>query len=149
MTTFNNTGGEEATPKLVTVREFRDLPQALLGKGALDSAEIECYLFDENMIRLDWFLSYALGGIKLRVKEEDAEEARKLLEQAPPEKFEAGEAGEYEQPKCPRCGSLNVDFGEKGKHLAYATVAIGVPLPVVRHGWRCESCGHQWEEDQE
>jgi Putative prokaryotic signal transducing protein len=137
------------SPKLVTVREFRDLPEALLAKSVLDSEGIESYLFDENMIRLDWFLSYALGGIKLRVKEEDAKEARELLEQGPPERFEAGEAGEYEQPKCPRCGSLKVDFGEKGKHLAYATVAVGVPLPVGRHGWRCRECGHEWEDAQE
>lgn len=30
--------------KLTTIRKFRDLPEALLAKGSLDSAGMECYL---------------------------------------------------------------------------------------------------------
>ncbi len=70
---------------LVTVRQFRDLPEALLAKGMLDSAGIECFLADDNMVRLDWFISNLLGGIKLRVDEKDFREALKVLnEPAPP-----------------------------------------------------------------
>src|SRR4029077_18975842 len=39
--------------ELVTVRKFRDLPEALLAKGSLESAGIECFLADENLVRLD------------------------------------------------------------------------------------------------
>jgi hypothetical protein len=42
---------------LVTIRQFRDLPEALLAKGSLESAGIECFLADENLVRLDWFIS--------------------------------------------------------------------------------------------
>src|SRR6202020_2478284 len=38
--------------ELVTVRKFRDLPEALLAKGSLESAGIECFLADENLVRL-------------------------------------------------------------------------------------------------
>ena len=51
-------------PKLVTLRQFRDLPAALLAKSVLDSAGIECFLADENTIRMDWLWSNLLGGIK-------------------------------------------------------------------------------------
>src|SRR5215469_4628900 len=34
---------------LVTIRQFRDLPQALLAKGCLESAGIQCALTDDNM----------------------------------------------------------------------------------------------------
>lgn len=47
---------------LVPVRKFRDLPEALLAKGSLDSAGIECHLADDNMVRMDWFISNLLGG---------------------------------------------------------------------------------------
>jgi hypothetical protein len=47
---------------LVLVRRFRDLPEALLAKGVLDSAGIECFLADANMVRTDWFISNLLGG---------------------------------------------------------------------------------------
>jgi hypothetical protein len=130
--------------RLVILRVFRDLPDALLAKSILDSAAIECFLYDENTIRMDWLWSNALGGIKLCVKEEDAAAASELLDQKPAGKFEAEGTGEYTQPRCPRCGSLNISFGEQGRRLAYATVAVGVPLPVKRGGWKCESCGHVW-----
>jgi hypothetical protein len=57
----------------VTLRQFRDLPEALLAKGSLESAGIQAYLVDDNMIRMDWFISNLLGGIKLKVRAEDVE----------------------------------------------------------------------------
>ena len=53
---------------LVMIRQFRDLPEALLAKGSLESAGIEAFLVDDNMVRIDWFLSNLLGGIKLSVR---------------------------------------------------------------------------------
>jgi hypothetical protein len=54
--------------------------EAWLAKSVLDSAGIECFLFDENVVRIDWFLSNAIGGIKLRVREEDVAAAAALLD---------------------------------------------------------------------
>jgi hypothetical protein len=65
---------------LMTIRQFRDLPEALLAKSVLESAGIECFLGDDNLIRMDWLWSNLLGGIKLRVRQEDALEASRLLE---------------------------------------------------------------------
>jgi hypothetical protein len=65
---------------LLTIRQFRDLPEALLAKSVLDSAGIECFLGDDNLIRMDWLWSNLLGGIKLRVRQEDALVASRLLE---------------------------------------------------------------------
>jgi hypothetical protein len=60
---------------LVVVRQFRDLPEALSAKGSLESAGIKGVLVDDNMVRMDWFISNLLGGIKLCVREA----MRKLL----------------------------------------------------------------------
>ena len=62
--------------ELVTVRQFRDLPEALLAKGCLESVGIGCFLGDDNLVRLDWFISNFIGGIKLKVKAADVEDAR-------------------------------------------------------------------------
>jgi hypothetical protein len=83
---------------------------------------------------MDWLWSNALEGVKLLVKEEDAQVALELLDQEPIEKFDASNTGEYKQPRCPNCDSLNLSFKETGKHLSYVTVAVGVPLPVKRGG---------------
>lgn len=71
-------------PELKTIRTFRDLPEALLAKGLLESAGIECSLRDDNMVRLDWFISNALGNMRLQVKQSDAEEAIEILDQPAP-----------------------------------------------------------------
>lgn len=69
-----------AHPNLVTLRQFRDIPAALLAESILDSEGMKCFLADENTIRMDWLLSNMLGGAKLWVKEEDAGRASELLE---------------------------------------------------------------------
>ena len=67
---------------LVMVRRFRDLPDAVVAKSILDSAEIDSFLADENMVRIDWFISNLLGGVKLMVRPEDAAEAIALLDES-------------------------------------------------------------------
>ena len=72
---------------MVTIRSFPDVMQAWLAKSSLESAGIECYLVDDNMVRLDWGISIVLGGVKLRVKPEDAEVALVFLDQPVPEEL--------------------------------------------------------------
>jgi len=72
---------ETALRPMVTIRSFPDVMQAWLAKSSLESAGIECYLVDDNMVRLDWGISIVLGGVKLRVKPEDAEAALVFLDQ--------------------------------------------------------------------
>lgn len=130
---------------LVTLRKFRDLPEALLAKGSLESAGIECSLADDNMIRLDWFYSHAIGGIKLMVDQADLEAAEQVLTSPIPENFDAEGTGAYEQPKCPKCGSLDVNFQESDP-AAYLSLAVNVPLPFRRRAWRCRACDAEWED---
>lgn len=76
---------EAALRTMVTIRSFPDVMQAWLAKSGLESAGIECSLADDNMVRLDWGISIVLGGVKLRVKPEDAEAALEFLDQPVPE----------------------------------------------------------------
>ena len=133
--------------ELVTVRQFRDLPEALLAKGSLESAGIECFLADENLVRLDWFISNFIGGIKLNVRPADVENARKLLDEPILEGLYVQGIGLYEQPRCPKCQSLDVNFRELDKPIAYMSAFLRVPMPVQRRAWRCQSCGAEWEYD--
>jgi hypothetical protein len=132
---------------LVNLRQFRDLPEALLAKGSLESAGIECFLADENLVRLDWFISNFIGGIKLRVRPEDAENARKLLDEPILEGLYVQGIGLYEQPRCPKCDSLDVNFRELDRPIAYMSAFLHVPLPLHREAWRCHACNAEWEDD--
>ena len=130
----------------VTLRQFRDLPEALLAKGSLESAGIQAYLVDDNMIRMDWFISNLLCGIKLKVRPEDADAANEILNQPIPETLDVEGVGNFEQPKCPRCQSLDVSDEELNKPVAYLTAYAGIPVPVHKRGWTCHVCGNAWED---
>jgi hypothetical protein len=133
--------------KFVTVRKFRDLPEALLAKGSLESAGIECRLFDDNMVRLDWFWSNLLGGIKLQVTQEEVGSANAILDQPIPEDLEVPGVGDYHQPRCPKCQSLDITYQELDKPVAYLSAYLNVPIPLERRAWRCLACHAEWEED--
>ncbi len=133
--------------ELVTVRQFRDLPEALLAKGSLESAGIECFLADENLVRLDWFISNLIGGIKLNVHAADEANARELLDEPILEGLYVQGVGLYEQPRCPKCQSLDVNFQELDRPISYMTAFLHVPIPVQRPAWHCQTCDAEWEED--
>jgi hypothetical protein len=134
---------------LVLLRRFRDIPEALLAKGRLESFGIECFLADENMVRLDWFLSNLLGGVKLLVDSNDFTQAAKLLNEPIPEQLPVEGVGEYVQPRCPQCGSLDVVFAELNKKVSYTTAWLGMPIPLVHNDWLCHTCGSRWKENSE
>jgi hypothetical protein len=131
---------------LVTLRKFLDLPEALLAKGSLESAGIESYLVDDNMVRLDWFISNILGGIKLSVHAGDVEAAHQILNQAIPETIEIEGIGEYEQPRCPKCQSLDVNYRGLNEFLSYGSAGLGIPVPVHKRAWTCHACHNEWDD---
>lgn len=139
-------GGELEMREMVTIRKFRDLPEALFAKGSLESAGIECAMVDDNMVRLDWFISNLLGGVKLQVSREDAADAEEILSQPIPESFDVTGIGDYQQPRCPKCQSLDINFQEVSP-AAYVSAYVNVPIPFHRRAWRCHSCYAQWEDD--
>jgi hypothetical protein len=134
--------------KTVALRRYRDLPEALLAKGSLESAGIKAYLVDDNIVRMDWFYSNLVGGIKLAVNPEDAEAANEILNQPIPETIEVEGVGNYDQPKCPRCRSLDVNFQELNKFFSYGSAGVGIPVPVYKKAWTCHFCGNEWEETE-
>ena len=137
---------EYENQRFVVLRRFRDMPDAFLFGSILDSAGVEFYLADENTIRMDWFWSNLLGRIKLCVRSADADAASSLLDQGVPEKFDVEGVGEYLQPRCPVCQSLEVSFRGLNKAVDYVGALLGGPRPLHCSLWECDACGHQWPE---
>jgi DNA-directed RNA polymerase subunit RPC12/RpoP len=134
--------------EFTVIRQFRDISEALLAKGLLESAGVEPFLLDDNLVRLNWFLSNFVEGVKLAVRPEDADAAKELLEQPIPESFEVEGEGEYEQPRCPRCGSVQISHqsGIDKRFALPALYVVSFPIPIPRDVWKCASCGAQWRE---
>ena len=79
-------GGAESAEregsKPVVLRSYRDITEAMIDRTTLESAGIECFLYDDNLVRLDWFVSNAIGGVKVVVCEKDVPEAARILAEA-------------------------------------------------------------------
>lgn len=130
----------------VIIARFQNLHEALLVKGQLDSAGIASSLADDNMVRMDWFYSNLVGGVKILVEAKDEEAAREVLSEPIPESFEVEGVGAYEQPRCPKCQSTNISFESLDKVYAYGSMmVVGVPIPFGAEKWRCHGCGAVWE----
>jgi Putative prokaryotic signal transducing protein len=91
--------------ELVTIRTFRELAEAMLAKGMLDSAGIQCAVLDDNTGRM--LGSRAVGGIRLQVNNADANAALELLTHSTPESCTCGSSKRVywvEVHVCPNCG---------------------------------------------
>lgn len=64
---------------LVKLETYLDVVKAQIAKSKLEAFGVFCFLQDENLIQTDWLRTIAYGGVKLFVREEDAEYAKQLL----------------------------------------------------------------------
>lgn len=133
--------------ELVTIATFRDVHQAELAHGKLAAAGITSFLANENIVRLNWFWSTAVGGVKLQVSEDDVQTATGLLHMPVPPGFEPDEVGEkYESPRCPECGSQDISYRAPQRWMSLVLLWFtGLPVYIPAGSqWRCEECGAQW-----
>ena len=131
---------------LVTVRLYRDLTEAFVGRSLLESAGIPAWIADENLVRMVWFYSNLVGGMRLQVDERNEAAALEILQQGVPETITYGQEEAYVQPTCPKCGSAEITLGsgtERGWSLV-ALYTLAIPVPQRDAAWHCEACGAQW-----
>lgn len=63
----------------VTVKTFDTAIDTHIYRNMLENEEIECYIFDENIVTMNPLFNFAVGGIKLKVSEQDLERTEQLL----------------------------------------------------------------------
>ena len=144
--------GDEEPPaegKLVTVRRYRDLSEAIVARAVIEAAGLPCFLQNENIVRLDWQISNFIGGIRLQVAESDAAVAEEILSAPVPASIAMEGEPDYIQPRCPRCDSLDISFEGAGRGAALAALYLfSLPAPRGEKRWMCHNCGLLWADDE-
>ena len=79
-------------------------------KAKLESEEITCFLFDENMVTLYPLYNITVGGIKLKINKKDEKKARKILLEFSNSKLLDDEGNPIQ---CPNCKSNEIYSGFK------------------------------------
>lgn len=94
--------------ELVTLDSFVFLGEAELARATLEAAGIPAVLADDNVARLGSGGAHAHGGVRLRVRRRDVEEARDLLDAAFEEAAEDARELTPSADRCRRCFSEEV-----------------------------------------
>jgi hypothetical protein len=134
---------EQTDERQVTVGVYTMPYEADIVWSLLEAFEIPVYPADYYTIYIDWLYSNALGGIKLRVSEQDAADAREVIAGALANGKELQPT--YSKGACPHCGNSDTAPVVLGKKWAVITwLVLGMPLVWPRTRLRCSSCGHTW-----
>lgn len=137
--------GKDNDIVLVTVATFPEAIEAHIYRSRLETEGIPSVIADENVVSNQPWHSIAYGGVKLRVRAQDQEKARDLINQIRYGlTLEAEEAAAYQAPECPVCNSQNL----KQKLVSGIWPLIKSILffyPVrTRIKLTCLNCGYRW-----
>jgi len=138
----------------VTIATYSQPVEAHLARTKLESEGIMCVVSDEHLVRVNWLLSNAVGGVKLRVPSWDAERAREVLRPRPRLVVvaEPGGAGappdeDDEEMICPRCRSFDVYRARFNRRAAgIFWLMFGFIVPWLDRRWLCKQCGYEWKD---
>jgi rubredoxin len=130
----------------ITVASFSQPFEAHLAKTRLEAEGVTCVVSDEYLIRVDWLLSNAVGGVKLMVPVWEADHARDILRPRPRLVVAAGPESEAEMI-CPRCHCDDVYYTRYSRRAAGVfMLLLGFLLPWRDRRWTCKVCGYAWKE---
>jgi len=130
----------------VTVASFSRPVEAHLARTQLEAEGITCVVSDEYLVRIDWFLSNAVGGVKLMVPVWEAERAKDILRPRPRLVVVAG-AGSEEEMICPRCRCDDVYYTRYNRRMSWLFILLlGFLIPWRDRRWTCKQCGYTWKD---
>jgi hypothetical protein len=134
---------------MITVGAYTSPWEAQLARTCLEAEGIDSVVADEHLARI--WCAATVGGIKLRVREEDALRAAELLRnlQPIPEIYLVTEADLPLPQRCPSCRSDNLSL-ERWSVLGLlgAWLLFGLAIPVPRRRWSCRGCGLDWKDEE-
>ncbi|MCJ7693367.1 MAG: DUF2007 domain-containing protein [Sedimentisphaerales bacterium] len=137
--------------KLVTIANFIYGPdpvsQAEITRMKLEDEGIDCFLAGKNFIAMYWLCSAIDRGVKLQVRQSDAEKAieiiRSLEEKRTEQKTPEPDA---DASTCPKCGSENFEYEKFSRNLFYLGILFfRFPLPYPTESNKCNNCRHKWK----
>ena len=131
---------------LVIIARYRDLPQAGLDKSILEGQGIPCFLDNEFTVGVNWLYSTALGGVKLKVLEEDVDQAKELLEAS--SNINDSVVVEKDSPPedtCPKCDSRQIRAINYTRKFAAVSLLLSLPFFFFMKRYCCSECGYRWK----
>ncbi|MEI8595831.1 putative signal transducing protein [Photobacterium sp. Hal280] len=132
---------------MIVIARFSFPHEAHIAKASLEAAGIVSHLADEHTVNVQWLYSNAMGGVRLMVAKQDAEQARSILSCDFSQAVEDSHLFSGKADVCPHCASHDLMPYTQGKRPAFVVfLLLGFPLFFYRHGYRCKACGEFTEK---
>ncbi len=120
---------------------FKDTTRAEMCRQRLFKAGIRAELHAELTVARFWFVSPKEAGIRLEVRADDSERARRLLHE-----WSAIEGLLDGAVRCPECRSFRVNFPQFTEKSLLTNLVMGLVAEVrlVEREYYCEDCHYMW-----
>jgi hypothetical protein len=130
----------------VTVATFKYSSEAHIYRGKLESEGIKVYMADALTIDVDPLLSNAIGGVKLKVAENQKEKALNILDTI--SKYSLDDDGK--RIVCPSCNNDKVNYFSTVKEAkSFFWFLIGFffsSLPFyIKYKYHCQNCKTEFD----
>lgn len=126
---------------LVTVATFDLAFDAERAKSLLESHEVNAFVFDSNVIGLNQTLTWAAGGVRLKVPSREVGRALETLRDSGFTSL----TDSRNLHRCPKCKSTNIRrHGLSRLEQILAVLALGALLLFYKRDFTCEDCHHEW-----
>jgi len=138
--------------RYITIATYIGAWEAHLARAKLESEGIFAVVLDDQIASINWFYSNAVGGVRLQVREADAERAALILEM--PAEEEHGPQQEdpvldTSTPACPACGSTSFRRERFSPAIALLSfLLLGLPFLLNRKRVICINCNRKWKTSE-
>lgn len=116
---------------MTTVAVFSTPAEAHLAVARLRASGVDALIRDEFTVTCDWFMSNAIGGVKIQVRDDEVADALAVLNEA---RVDEGVI------RCPHCDSADIRVRVLSAGGAILAL-IKLPLPLKRATVDCRRCG--------
>ncbi|WP_417264684.1 DUF2007 domain-containing protein [Brumimicrobium sp.] len=136
---------------LVTIMTSDNGIDVHIMKGRLETDGIDCFVFDENIMTLNPLFNIAVGGVKLKVNEEDADKARAIIKE-----LELQPLVDHNENviQCPKCNSTNLytNFKSMKGFFGFMSAIISLLLAVFplhfKSVYKCKECDFEFKVEK-
>ena len=133
---------------LITVTTTTDPIQAHIISGRLEAEGLQPSIAFEHHVRMNWFISNALGGIRVQVppsQQEQALDVVSLINDRSYQQLLEQEEETRDDLACPACGSRDVRRSRFTESLALLVLwFMSLPIPFQTGAYNCQPCKHHW-----
>ncbi|MGI9034588.1 MAG: putative signal transducing protein [Pyrinomonadaceae bacterium] len=132
--------------KLVVVATSYDILEAEFLRNHLEGEGFKVFLADDGIVGANAFLANAVGGIKLKVPSDEAEDAAAFVEELRNAEIIGQDEFNVDAGwgECEMCESRDVEIEREPFNFNKFLLFMGVPVNKPKRRFKCNNCGNVW-----